>query len=385
MTLPTPASTPLPSLPHPFCPPDSPPPELARLRHTWLQRNAPILLQPTVDITKANNPFLCLFYHFNTTNTTCVLSLVYEGESSYEVHTPTTVNRFGSLCYRSYNYRTYHRTADIDHLAYHQCNIQQQQQSPGSVVADWEVLHTTDFSGVQSWSKGSKSQFGYYYSLMHHYDLELRRECWRQWDDQWTTQQQHDQLEQWRSIDIHNTTQNTPLEHRLNQKLQQQQQQQQQHNNTTSSQPQSNTTHYRPVLYLNTSNHTMSPFNTNPITFPTSAYTIHSRYSMYPGDRAVAERFAQLAVAHKWTVYSLLPKWCCRVQRGGMEQEKREWQRLHHSVLLEGAVETERRVQAESVGEAERKEKITVGDGNGQLLAVVESMDIDASIEQDDG
>ena len=383
-----PSSTILPSLPPPFCPPDSPPLAIKHLRHSWIHRNAPVLLQPTFDIQHGNG-LLCAFYHFSADSTTCVLSLVFEGEASWEVHCPTAINRLGSFVYRTHNYRTYCRTADINHLAYHKCTLQppppaDQQQSGreggqaagvqhkpnGAVDAckpDYQVLHTTDFSGLQSWSKGSKGRFLYFYSLMHHFDLEMRREGWRQWHDHWTHEQQQQQLEQWRQLDLQHHTTCTSVHDRLQSHL------------TPSPQP---STHYRPVIYINSGNHLMAPFNTNPSTFPTPSYTTHHTYPLFPGDRSVAERFGQLAVRSKWTLYSLVPKWLYVVGGGGMEAERRVWRRMHHSVLLEGRVERRRRVEEDVAGEEERKEKMSVGDGSGHAIAVVESMDDKAVIEQ---
>ena len=389
----------LPSLPPPFCPPDSPSPVLAHLRHHWLQRNAPVFLQPTIDIVHGNG-LLCAFYHFSHDNTTCVLSLVFEGEASWEVQRPTAVNRFGSFVYRTHNYRTYCRTADVDHIAYHRCTLQQPQQPqqqfgdenkraeesrttegtaagrgphPQAAAVDvakpeWQVLHTTDFSGLQSWSKGSRARFLYFYSLMHHYDLEMRRDGWRQWNDHWTLDQQQQQLEQWRHIDLQHHTANTSVHDRLQ---------------STPSNPYTQpTAHYRPIVYLNTGNHLMSPFNTNP-SFPTAAYTVHHTYPLFPGDRSVAERFGQLAVRRKWTLYSFVPSWLYVPGGGKMEVERRVWRRMHHSVLLEGRVEARRRVEVEgAAGEDERKEKMSVADASGRVVAVVESMDRNAAIEQ---
>ena len=162
------SSTSLLSLPPPFCPPDCPPPALALLRHRWMLRNAPVLVQPSFDISHGNG-LLCGFYHFSPDSSTVVVSLVYEGEASWEVRHPTAVNAFGSLLYRTHNYRTYGRTADIDHIAYHGCVLQQQVGQGGQVSGkqgedsagqpDWQLLHTTDFSGLQSWSRGSKARF----------------------------------------------------------------------------------------------------------------------------------------------------------------------------------------------------------------------------------
>ena len=328
-----------------------------------MQRNAPVLVQPTVDIAHGN-AFLCAFYHFSPDHSTVVLSLVFEGEDSWEVHRPTAVNRFGSFAYRTHNYRTWLRTADIDHIAYHGCTLQQQQAD--TPQPDWQVLHTTDFSGLQSWSKGSKGRFLYFYSLMHHYDLELRREGWRQWDDRWTPQQQQQQLEQWRDIDTHHCTANAPLQTRLQPCPPQP---------STPSAQHTATPHHRPVVYLNTGNHCMAPFSTNPSTFPTAACTLHLAYPLLPGDRSVAERFGRLAVRRKRTLYSLLPAGLCAPGGGAMEKERREWQRVHHTVLLEGRAEERRRAEVEGAGDVQGVNRLSVGDEAGHTVAVVEGMD----------
>ena len=369
------SSTSLPSLPPPFCPPDSPPPAIARLRHEWIQRNAPVLIQPTVDIARGN-AFLCAFYHFSPDHSTAVLSLVFEGEDSWEVHRPTAVNRFGSFAYRTHNYRTWLRTADIDHIAYHGCTLQhdggQRTESPQH---DWQLLHTTDFSGLQSWSKGSKGRFLYFYSLMHHYDLELRREGWRRWDDRWTPQQRQQQLEHWRDIDAHHCTANAPLPTRLTQPCTPQP-------NAPLTQS-ADSPHHRPVVYLNTGNHCMAPFSTNPSTFPTAACNVHCTYPLFPGDRSVAERFGRLAVRRKRTMYSLLPAGLFAPGGGAMEKERKKWQRVHHSVLLEGGAEERRRTEVKGLIEAQGADRLIVGDGAGHTVAVVEGMDSAAVSAED--
>ena len=110
----TPSAPSVPSLPPPFCPASSPLPELAALRYRFMRRHAPVFLQPSVDVANGNG-LLALFYHFSDDNSTCVLSLVYESEASYEVARPQRINSLGTFLYRSHNYRTYHRTAVHPH------------------------------------------------------------------------------------------------------------------------------------------------------------------------------------------------------------------------------------------------------------------------------
>lgn len=49
---------------------------------------------------------------------TCELSLVYDGEASYQYSNPLSYNRVATFFYRSFNFRTYNRTADVDRLVF---------------------------------------------------------------------------------------------------------------------------------------------------------------------------------------------------------------------------------------------------------------------------
>ena len=125
----------------------------------------------------------------------------------------------------------------------------------------------------------------------------------------------------------------------------------------------------------------MAPFSTNSSSFTTAGSTAHSSYPLFAGDRAVAERFGRLAVCSKWTAYSFVPSWLYVAGGGDMQAERRVWQRMHHSVLLEGRVEETRRAEVEGAEQEARREKMNIGDGSGRVVAVVEGMDSAATIE----
>ena len=137
------------------------------------------------------------------------------------------------------------------------------------------------------------------------------------------------------------------------------------------------------MVYVTTGNHLMAPFDTNAACFPSSAHTVHHTYPLFVGDRAVAERFGQLAVRAKWTLCSLLPSWLCVGGGGGMEAERRVWRLVHHSELLEGRAEASTR--AAEGGEGEQwQARLSVGaaNGSGRVMAVVESVDGQVGNEQ---
>ena len=349
----------VPSLPRPFCPPTSPTPHIAALRHRFLQLNAPLIFQPQVDIDTGNG-FVALFYHFDDAASTCVCSLVFESEASYNFADETKINHLGTFCYRSHNYRSYHRTAvrppvhcaatvlehasthsadcavalcpvfsqDINHLAYHGCRLPVVGDEDAAV--QWQSLHTTDGSGVQQWSKGDKKRFLHFFSLSRHYDVEVRREGWRTWQEAGAANEQTQgaafkaKVEEWRREDERSQRSGLTAEARVEAIVA--------GSRASASSASASPFPGRPCVFVNVMNHLMAPFCTN----PHLSYRVHVEYPMFPGDRSVAERFAQLCIAYKWTLFSFIPNALYSPLKRDMREERTVWSRLHHSHLLSG-------------------------------------------------
>ena len=345
-----------PSLPAPFCPPSAPPPpSVAAARHAFMLRNCPVLLQPAHDV-EAGNGFIALFYSFSEDERTVVCSLVYEAEGSYEAGDERRINRFGSFAYRTYNDRLYARTADIDHLAFHGVRMPRAQAGHEDGAGEgegggeggcgrgalgarppspplWASLHTTDFSGGQRWSRGDKGRFLHFYSLFHHYDLDLQRDGWRRWEEEGESAGPHMDaaLVRWRADDAARQRDGVSVEERVAAIREAAASPAPPPPPPVSPAPFG----YRAVVWVNTQNHLMAPFDSN----GSLPLRVHSSYPLFPGDRRVAERFGQLAVARKWTLFSLLPAClCCRssIDRRA-RAERTRWQRVHHSHVLRGA------------------------------------------------
>ena len=199
----------------------------------------------------------------------------------------------------------------------------------------WASLHTTDFSGGQRWSRGDKGRFLHFYSLFHHYDLDLQRDGWRRWEEEGESAGPHMDaaLVRWRADDAARQRDGVSVEERVAAIREA----------AASPAPPPPPPPpvspapfgYRAVVWVNTQNHLMAPFDSN----GSLPLRVHSSYPLFPGDRRVAERFGQLAVARKWTLFSLLPAcFCCRssIDRRA-RAERTRWQRVHHSHVLRGA------------------------------------------------
>lgn len=97
------------------------------------------------------------------------LSLVYHGEASYSRGDPLTVNRVGTLLYRTYNRYAYGRTADINTLVLRGAG-------EGGFESVWTDDHCGD--GEQTWSQGSKRDLLWHYSLTRHHVRDVPRGRW---------------------------------------------------------------------------------------------------------------------------------------------------------------------------------------------------------------
>ena len=227
---------------------------------------------------------------------------------------------------------------DIDHLAYHGCQLGEDTQgerdgqpsdgppsasSSSPSFSSWRLLHTLDGSGNQRWSKGAKRRFLYFFSFVHHYELEVEREGWRGWEEGGRASQEA-LLRLWRAEDVEAERSHQSPEVRIS---------------AIAQSPSSCPPGGRPVVFVNVMNHLMAPFNANP-TFP---LTVHSSYPMFAGDRAVAEKFGQVAVPYKWTLWSFIPDALYSPLHKDLRAEKAEWRRLQRSTVRtqEGVVDRE--------------------------------------------
>jgi len=112
-----------------------------------------------------------VFYRFHETK--CMVWYLFESEASYNRRDPNRLNRIGTFCYRSYNYRTYRRTADVNYLVFTGVDLDPNAKRP------WTALATTDFCGTQTWNRGDKRDFLWIYSLVHHYRATFAFDEWQ--------------------------------------------------------------------------------------------------------------------------------------------------------------------------------------------------------------
>jgi len=143
--------------------------DLDSTQKQWLIANLPIIVQPAVDI-RNRNDLLGLFFNFEDDK--CYLNIVYEGEASYNRQNPENINHLGTFLYRTYNYRLYNRTADIDDFVFHGVDLSPAAKQP------WKEISTTDWGGKQTWAEGDKANFLRYYSVVHHYSHTLAFDQW---------------------------------------------------------------------------------------------------------------------------------------------------------------------------------------------------------------
>ena len=149
-------------------------------RVAWLRRCAPVIMQPAVDI-RHGFGLRRIFFDFRAEERTCELSLVYDGEASYAWTRPASYNRVATFFYRSFNYRTYKRTADVDRLVYEGVDL-----ARGGVdlphatphATPWEALFTTDYSRDQTWSRGDRGSVCWWFGVMSHYNARLPAAAW---------------------------------------------------------------------------------------------------------------------------------------------------------------------------------------------------------------
>ncbi|CAI5733475.1 unnamed protein product [Hyaloperonospora brassicae] len=142
----------------------------------WLQRCLPIFVQPDVDI-KNRNDLVRTFFRFERDDESghlvCKLCLVFAGESSYNRAHEEVENSLATLCYRTFNRRTYKRTADINYMEFRKVDLDPDASVP------WATIYSQDYGGDQQWAQGEKKNIGNWFSLMHHYQAEVAVSNWK--------------------------------------------------------------------------------------------------------------------------------------------------------------------------------------------------------------
>lgn len=142
----------------------------------WLRRCLPIFMQPDIDI-KNKNDLIKVFYRFerqpDSGRLDCKLCIVFAGESSYNRLREDVENTLATVFYRTFNRRTYKRTADINYLEYRDVSLDANSPSP------WKSIYSIDHGGEQQWAQGQKANVWNWFSLMHHYVIEVPYADWK--------------------------------------------------------------------------------------------------------------------------------------------------------------------------------------------------------------
>jgi hypothetical protein len=93
----------------------------------------------------------------------CRASLMsLQGESSWNRSSPSDLNGCGTFCYRSFNFKTYGRTADVKWLLFKFVDLRP------DAVRPWRQLYSGSAAGEQTWAQGTKKDICCCYSLMDH-------------------------------------------------------------------------------------------------------------------------------------------------------------------------------------------------------------------------
>lgn len=169
----------------------------------WLRRCLPVFVQPDVDIANGNG-LVKVFFQFERQEDSgqlyCRLCIVFAGESSYNRVKEVVENTCATVLYRSFNRRTYKRTADINYMEFRcvciegrGCVAHRSSSQTCSCVSSsrrrnvnldpnaavpWTSVFSQDHGGEQQWSQGAKKDVGNWFSLMHHYRVEAAVESW---------------------------------------------------------------------------------------------------------------------------------------------------------------------------------------------------------------
>uniref|UniRef100_K3WZ56 Uncharacterized protein n=1 Tax=Globisporangium ultimum (strain ATCC 200006 / CBS 805.95 / DAOM BR144) TaxID=431595 RepID=K3WZ56_GLOUD len=147
---------------------------------SWLRRCLPVFVQPEIDITNKNE-LIKVFFQFERQEDSgelyCKLCIVFAGESSYNRVKEELENTCATILYRTFNRRTYKRTADINYMEYRNVNFDPNAPLP------WTSVFSGDHGGEQQWSQGAKKNVGDWFSLMHHYRKEVPCAEWKLHDN----------------------------------------------------------------------------------------------------------------------------------------------------------------------------------------------------------
>ncbi|ETI36325.1 hypothetical protein, variant [Phytophthora nicotianae CJ01A1] len=110
----------------------------------WLHRCLPIFVQPDVDI-KNRNDLVKVFYRFERDDQSghlfCKLCIVFAADINYMEF----------------------RNVDLD---------------PDAAVP-WASIYSQDHGGKQQWAQGEKKDLGNWFSLMHHYQIDVACSGWK--------------------------------------------------------------------------------------------------------------------------------------------------------------------------------------------------------------
>lgn len=87
----------------------------------WLRRCLPVFVQPEVDIANENE-LVKVFFQFerqaDSGRLDCRLCIVFASEASYNRVKEESQNTCATILYRTFNRRTYKRTADINYMEF---------------------------------------------------------------------------------------------------------------------------------------------------------------------------------------------------------------------------------------------------------------------------
>jgi len=264
---------------------------LTPLQLLWLRRCLPVFAQPEQDVRNGYG-LQAVFVKF--VGDECHVSHIYKGEASYDRWFPTCTNPLGTFLYRSFNYWTFRRTADIDDLVFRGVDLNPDSDKP------WASIWTLDHAGSQTWSQGRKFNC-LCYSFVHHYQEDVPFHSWSTYREpvvcSATPSPVPSDSESHKcysptcfSSDIHLSA--SPVHSLLSPPLDR---------DTSSSRLHSTRKSCRPLLYLNTMNHLIHPEDGNPSMTKNFWHT----YPLFSGGRQEAEAYARAHVPHKWNLFSL--------------------------------------------------------------------------------
>lgn len=210
----------------------------------WMQLNLPIFSQCQHDIA-AGNSLLAVFVHFDHIAHTCTVSSVYESEASYGLCYAHPASGGMVVPYNTigtWAYRSYNQ------LLYKRTSDIKHLCFEGIDVTPhsrtpWHTIFSTDGCGQQHFGRYDRAKVGPWLFCLH-YNIRIQRQHWH-------------------------LPGNPP---------------------------------HRPVVYLASSNHMISPTDLNPH-LPQHRF---ATYAVYRGERGDSERWARRHVAGKWTLQRML-------------------------------------------------------------------------------